>query len=266
MLNSLVRQLISEGRPARIQNGLRHAGFGESGGIHVADRDVIKLPDDAGRKFVMEIVSAIRYLRMDRLHPTFLLGALCDGQLMFRATIDALSLNLLACGEGGKVFQAKVDADTAHRLASAGDINWDIDHDVEKPVPARIPRKARAVPDLPFGQGAAVEHTERIPSEAERIAISLQGASFDRNPAKRSLPSVAQIWSFFLSPRPGVLLAHRINGQGVQTKFFTAASSKVVQIKACKPAAAPLKRIFLAVIAVIPDEVHRSGLLVQQPS
>jgi hypothetical protein len=33
-----VAEHVSEGRPARIENGLRHAGFGESGGIHIADR------------------------------------------------------------------------------------------------------------------------------------------------------------------------------------------------------------------------------------
>jgi hypothetical protein len=43
MLNSLVRQLSSEGRPASIKNGLRHTGLGKSGGIHVAYRNVIKL-------------------------------------------------------------------------------------------------------------------------------------------------------------------------------------------------------------------------------
>src|SRR5882724_10261120 len=44
-----VAEHVSEGRPARIENRPRQAGFGESGGIHITDRDVIKLSHDAGR-------------------------------------------------------------------------------------------------------------------------------------------------------------------------------------------------------------------------
>ena len=57
MLNSLVRQLSSEGRPARIHNGLRHAGLGESGGADVAHRDVIKLTHQLSAELVMKVVS-----------------------------------------------------------------------------------------------------------------------------------------------------------------------------------------------------------------
>src|ERR1700738_707932 len=34
-----VAEHAAEGRPARIKDGLREAGLGESGGIHIADRD-----------------------------------------------------------------------------------------------------------------------------------------------------------------------------------------------------------------------------------
>ena len=42
-----VAEHTSEGRPACVEHGLRQAGFGESGGIQVADRDVVKLSNDA---------------------------------------------------------------------------------------------------------------------------------------------------------------------------------------------------------------------------
>src|SRR5580692_5956865 len=47
-----VAEHASEGRPARIEHRLRQAGLGESGGIYIADRDVIELSDDAGRELV----------------------------------------------------------------------------------------------------------------------------------------------------------------------------------------------------------------------
>src|SRR6516164_4478932 len=43
MLNSLVREHASKGRPACIENGLRHAGLGESGSVHITHRDVIEV-------------------------------------------------------------------------------------------------------------------------------------------------------------------------------------------------------------------------------
>src|SRR5476649_2257222 len=59
MLNSLVRQFASEGRPAGIKNGLRHAGLGKSGGAHIAHRDVVELTHQTARQFMVKIVSAI---------------------------------------------------------------------------------------------------------------------------------------------------------------------------------------------------------------
>ena len=51
MLNSLVREHLTETRPAGIEDGLGHAGPGKSCGRDVTDCDVIKLPHDAARGF-----------------------------------------------------------------------------------------------------------------------------------------------------------------------------------------------------------------------
>src|SRR4051794_38301880 len=77
MLNSLVRQLIAEGRPAGVENSLCHAGFGESGGIDVADRDEIEFPDNARRQLVVEIGAPLRHLGVDRRNAPLLAGPLC---------------------------------------------------------------------------------------------------------------------------------------------------------------------------------------------
>src|SRR5216683_5539641 len=54
-----VAEHASEGRPACIKDGLRQAGFGESSGVHIADRDVIELSDDAGRELVVKVTAGI---------------------------------------------------------------------------------------------------------------------------------------------------------------------------------------------------------------
>src|SRR5271155_3403167 len=54
-----IAEHASEGRPASIKDGLRQAGLGESGGIHIADRDVVELSNDAGRELVVEVTAGI---------------------------------------------------------------------------------------------------------------------------------------------------------------------------------------------------------------
>src|ERR1700722_14919465 len=55
VLRRFIAEHVSEESPACIKNRLRQAGLGESGGIHVADRDVIELSNEAGRELVVKI-------------------------------------------------------------------------------------------------------------------------------------------------------------------------------------------------------------------
>src|SRR6202051_3759911 len=57
--NCFVAEHASEGRPAGVENGLRQAGLGEPGGIHIADRDVIELSNDAGRELVVKVTAGV---------------------------------------------------------------------------------------------------------------------------------------------------------------------------------------------------------------
>jgi hypothetical protein len=52
-----VAEQASEGRPACIENGLRPAGLGESCGVHIADRDVVELSNDAYRELVVKVTA-----------------------------------------------------------------------------------------------------------------------------------------------------------------------------------------------------------------
>src|ERR1700726_4389452 len=52
-----IAEQVSEGRPACIKNRLRQAGLGESGGVHIADRDLMELSNDAGREFMVKVTA-----------------------------------------------------------------------------------------------------------------------------------------------------------------------------------------------------------------
>src|SRR5271170_6068921 len=55
-----VAEHVAEGRPAYIKNRLRHAGPGESAGVHIAHRYIIELSNDSGREFVVKVTPRIR--------------------------------------------------------------------------------------------------------------------------------------------------------------------------------------------------------------
>src|SRR5271155_3334311 len=54
-----VAEHASEGRPAGIENGFRQAGLGESGGVHIADRNMIEPSNDESRMFVVKVTAGI---------------------------------------------------------------------------------------------------------------------------------------------------------------------------------------------------------------
>jgi hypothetical protein len=59
-----VAEHASEGRPACIEDGLRQAGLGESGGIHIADRDVVELSNDADRELMVKVPARVADARV----------------------------------------------------------------------------------------------------------------------------------------------------------------------------------------------------------
>ena len=59
-----VAEHVSEGRPACIEDGLRQAGLGESGSVHITDRDVIELSNDAVRELVVKVTARVADTRV----------------------------------------------------------------------------------------------------------------------------------------------------------------------------------------------------------
>jgi hypothetical protein len=86
---------VSEGRPACIKNRLRQAGPGESGGVHIADRDVIELPNDAGRELVVKVTASVDDARVQVGRATPFPGPLRGSKLVRQLPQKPRVLDLL---------------------------------------------------------------------------------------------------------------------------------------------------------------------------
>src|SRR5579863_6378587 len=97
-----VAEHVSEGRPACIQDGLRQAGLGESGGVHIADRDVIELSNYARRELVVKVTAGIGDTRVDVRRLTSLASPLGGGELVGQLPQIPRVLDLRRLGGLGK--------------------------------------------------------------------------------------------------------------------------------------------------------------------
>lgn len=262
MPNGLVREHCPEGRPARIENGFRHAGFGESSSAHITRCNVIEVSHDAMRELVKEITSSPRNASTDLSDLSPLSCALRPSQGRLKLPEVTRILDLFASRQRGEILQAEIDSHSSFWASGLRVGNFD--DDIQEPVPASITGKVCAVFDLAIGKWAAVEHAKRAPSETEGIAFAFQIATFERDPTKRLPAAIAKVRSSMLLAGLGVLLACRIDRPGMNAEFFAAASCQDVQIKARRPLLTPFQGVLLRVIAKIPDVADRTALLIQQ--
>ena len=263
MLNSLVREHRSEGRPAYVSDAFRHAGFGEFRGRHIADRDVIEFVDKPVRQLVQKVPARVHDTRMDVHSLSLLACPLRLPELFLKTPEVARVVDGFPVGQSGEAFQAQVDADASTHRA----LLWllDFDADVQKPVAARVSGKIGSVLDLgAYWQVATLEHLEFSTVEVEALLRLLDVAALQRHPAQRLLAPVAKEGALLLATRLGVLLAHRIDRPSVQAEFLAATRCELVQIKPGMPATAKTQGILLPVIAEVPDEIDCPALLVQQ--
>lgn len=247
MLNSLVTQFVPKGRPTSIQYGLGQARLSQSTRIHIANGNVVKPSHDAGAEFVLKVLSLVCNLGVNTLHALGFVSALRHSQSALRLAINTASFNLLARGQGGKLFEP-------HH----------IDHDVQEPIAPTVVREIRPVFDLAIGKCATVEHPKGVSSKPKGISFAFELTTLQWHPAQVLSSAIAQIRSFPLRSRLGVLFTHGVDGTRVQPEFFGCTSGQLVQIKASVPLTAKAKGVLLAIIAVIPYVVHRTSLLVEQ--
>lgn len=261
MLNSLVRQLISEGRPASIKNRLCHAGFGESGCVYITHSNVVELSHYAMRELMYEVASTVDNFRVQTFCQTILIGPLRFTKTIFKMPVVAWVLNLFASREGGKFLEAEVNPDTIAYFSRA--IRIDLNNQVQVPVTTRVPGKIGAVAYLPIRELPTIEHPESAAMETEALPVPLNMPTLKWNPPKGFLATKSEIRTFFLGSRYDVLRANSGYRRGMQTKLLAAPGSKADQVEGGVPLATITKGVFLPFVAIVPHEVYRAGLLVQ---
>ena len=257
-----VAEHISEGRPGCVVDAFCHLGLGESGGIDVAGGDVIEVTHQSGRQLVQEVLSRVGDASMDARRPPSFASTLRPSKGVLQLAKVTRAFDYLPSGHHGEALQTQVDADTVDQwsLHCVGDF----ERDVEKPVASGVAREVSPVLDLALGQGSGVEDAKGVARKAKRIASTLQLAAFDRHPAETRLAAPPQKRSPLLASRFGVLLTHRVDGAGVQSKQLAAAGGQAVQVETRRPNLSPFQRLPLDIVAVVPDVVHCSRLSVQQ--
>src|SRR6266478_8881200 len=110
-----------------------------------------------------------------------------------------------------------------------------------------------------------MEHSEGVPSKAERVGFTLEVTAFQRHPCERLIAAIAQVWPPVLPSRLGILFAHGVDGVRVQSEFLSTSGGQDVEVKTTRPTLIPFERVLLGIVAVVPNVLDRAALPVQQP-
>jgi hypothetical protein len=257
-----VAEHASEGRPARIENRFRQAGFGESGGIHTAHGDVIELSNDAGRELMVKVTSGIDHARVEVPYLAPFAGALGASESVSQMAQKSRIFDFLPVGQGCEFLKAEVNANAAAGRSRDG--LRDFNDNIQEPMPSRIAGEARPVLDLACRQRPGVKYPKGVSGKAKGLSLALEIPAFEGHPAQGALPAPAQKRPVLLTAGLRVLFAHGIDGARVQCEFLAATRRQPIQIKAAQPGLIPFQRVLLRVVTEIPDEVAGSGLPLEQ--
>ena len=259
-----IAEHVSEGIPACIKNRLRQAGLGESGGIHIADRDVIELSNDAGREFMVKVTAGMddARVKVGRLPP--FAGPLGGSELVSQLPQRPRVLDLLPAGQGSEVFKSQVDANTDPHRPRLG--LSDFNDNVQEPIPAGIAGEVRPVLDLAVRQWPREEYPKGVSGKPKGLSLALEIPAFQGHPAQRAPAAPPQERAVLLTARLDVLFTHGVDGARVQGEFLAASRRQPIEIKTGRPALVPFQRLLLSLVTKIPDEVAGASLAVEQSS
>ncbi len=247
-----VAEHTSEGRPASIQNRLRQAGLGESGGVHIADRDVVELSNDAGRELVVKVTAGVGDTRINVRRLTPFAGALHGSEFVSQFPQKPRILDLLPVGQGREVFEAQVNANPAANRPRLG--LGDLHYDVQEPMTTRIAGEVRSVLDLAVRQRPRVEHPKGVSGKAKCLSLAPEIPAFQWHPAQGTPAAPAQERPVPLTAGLGVLFAYGIDGARVQGEFLAASCGQPIKIKATQQTGQRLDSVSI-------DQQHRGKLM-----
>lgn len=260
--NGLVCEHVAEGTPTYIVDALGQAGLAQSFSVDVANSYVIELFGEACGELVQGVFAPVGYLGMDVPRLSLVVRPLSRGEPFLKLPVVARVGNLFASGQGGKVFQSKVNADSSACRSSFRGGNFN--NNIQIPIAPSVLVEAGFIQNLASRQRATIENSVSFPINAESITFALQVASAQRNPTKRFLPAPLQIRLGMLRARLSILPASGTDRIGVNPQVFAGAAREVDKVKCGRPFLAPLQRLLLNIVAVVPDKINGFCLLVQK--
>lgn len=253
MLASFVLELVSQHRPASVEDGFRHLRSLEVGRADIADNDQSVFTRDPSGRDVKMMPSGIGNLGVDRLRTFLFTSALSGTNRRFVAPIVFRRRNRETIATHGETFETQVDTD--HSDAGVGlRLNFACQREV--PASAGI-----------LNEGSNLGLADDFAREPEpislstinhRIAIKSDSAAPKRNPPE----------ALFLGPPPRTFTradsafdenaAHLADCLRHDAEFTRAAGGQICEVEMAGPPASPLHRLPLDIGTVIPDEIHGS--------
>jgi hypothetical protein len=258
-----VSQHGSERRPARVQDGFRHLGFGKLGGVHIADNDCLVLPRNLGGLHVKMVTPRVCDFGVDGFSSLHIPRALGGGKSGFILPVVTHGRNSVAVAERSQFFQAQINADlsapgreTVLHFACEGHI----------PTPARVLDKSA-------GFNITLNRTA-VPIAVGTLQVGyctiaqLHSTWNDCYPAQRAFrpEAGAEPWTNpVLVARLHKLpnsLCHRV---AVQAEHRTASNGELHQIEGAQPLGTPPLRLPLCSYAEIPDLIASYSMAAKVP-
>jgi len=205
--------------------------------------------------------ATVRDLRVDGPHAGLASSSLCDGQGPLVLAVDARRLDLLACRERGKGFEAEVDAYLAGAMLP---VLHDLDLQIQIPPTSGVFGEASAE-DVPIDATAKPEPVSSA-EESYRMVLQSNGArSLEWDPPQGRSTSPSRALSADI-PGYRELLAHRLHGIRVQAEEFGAAAGELDQIEARGRTLIMAASGALDLAAVVPDPINCRSLSREKPT
>ena len=261
--NGLVSKHQSKSAPASIADRFGKSGFFQAGSVHVAYGYIVEFFGKAVRKFVQFVFAPVLNLGVYVRRLSLFVRSLGFGEFRFKCSIMSGVCNLLASRKRGQILEPQVDSDL-FRDWFCGGFHY-LDNYIQIPITFGILGKVSTVFNFALWKGTGHKHFVEFAVVDKSFVCDFELEPFHWNPTQRLFTTISEKRPTFLLARTSVLLADSVDSLRTDRHYFAGANGQVVEIEGSRPFLAPLQRVFLYVIAVIPDQINSSGIGIEKP-
>lgn len=200
-VSALILQHGSKRAPSGVEHRLGLSGLGESGGIHVADKEGTVGLYQAGAQLVQEIFSPIGDLGLNGSGPLGLPGALRAGQSRLQVAVETFRIDRRAIiTEGRKALQSQINAQARdraiedrsnRRFISLIRLRWRARYtDIQIPASATVFTESTRA-QFEVAQTITVPKRQPTSCEVDLSPLIANRSDFEGNPAKGATRAAA---------------------------------------------------------------------------